>query len=59
MLFLSSLIYYLYKNTTHGICHHIFMYDGGDNNINSQINGSIKFILNTYEDAMQNEIYCN
>ena len=35
LLFLLLIIYYLYKNTTHGICHHIFMYDGRDKNTNS------------------------
>ena len=35
LLFLSLLIYYLYKNTTHDICHHIFIYDGRDKNTNS------------------------
>ena len=58
LLFLSLLIYYLYKNTTHDICHHIFMYDGKDKNTYSQTNSSTKHILNTYEGA-QNEIYCN
>ena len=58
LLFLSLVIYYLYKNTTHDICHHIFMYDGSDKNINSQTNSSTKHILNTYGGA-QNEIYCN
>ena len=40
LLFLSLLIYYLYyylyKNTTHDICHHIFMYDERDKNTNLQ-----------------------
>ena len=62
LLFLSLLIYYLYyylyKNTTYDICHHIFMYDGRDKNTNSQTNSSTKHILNTYGGA-QNEIYCN
>ena len=34
------------------------MYDGRDNNVNSQTNSSIKHIVNTYGGA-QNEIYCN
>ena len=38
LLFLSLLIYYLYKNIIHDICHHIFMYDGRDKNTNSQTN---------------------
>ena len=54
LLFLSLLIYYLYKNTTHDICHHIFMYDGRDKNTNSQTNSSTKHILYTYGGA-QNE----
>ena len=62
LLFLSLLIcylyYYLYKNNTYDICHHIFMYDGRDKNTNSQTNSSTKHILNTYGGA-QNEIYCN
>ena len=62
LLFLSLLInylyYYLYKNATHGICHHIFIYNGRDKNTNSQINCSIKHILNTYGGA-QNKTYCN
>jgi len=52
------LYYYLYEKTTHDICHHIFMFDGRDKNINSQTNSSTKHILNTYGCA-QNEIYCN
>ena len=59
MLLIYDLYYCLYKNTTHGICHHIFMYDGRDKNINSQINSSIKHALYAYEGVMQNEIYCN
>ena len=39
--------------------HHVFMYDEGDKNINSQINSSIKYISNTHGGIMQNEIYCN
>ena len=58
LLFLSLLIYYLYKNITHDICHHIFMYDGRDNNTNSQTNSSTEHILNIYGGA-QNELYCN
>ena len=57
LLFLSLLYYYLYKNTTHDIYHHIFMYDGSDKNINSQTNSSTKHILNTYGGVMQNKIY--
>jgi hypothetical protein len=41
------------------MCHHVFMYDGKDKNTNSQINGSIKYISNTYRGVMQNEIYYN
>ena len=58
LLFLSLLIYYLYKNTIHDICHHIFMYEERDKNTNAQINSSTKHILNIYGGA-QNEIYCN
>ena len=58
LLFLPLLLYYLYKNTTHYICHHIFMYDGKDKNINSQTNSLTKHILNTYGGA-QNGIYRN
>ena len=35
------------------------IYDGRDKNTNSQWNGSIKYISNTHEDVMQNEIYYN
>ena len=59
LLFLLLLIYYLYKNTNHDICHHIFMYDERDKNINSQINSSTKYVLNVYGGVMQNKIYCN
>jgi hypothetical protein len=59
LLFLSLLIYYLYKNTTHDMCHHVFMDDGRDKNNNSQANDSIKYISNTYGGMIQNEIYCN
>ena len=38
------------------MCHHVFMYD---EDTNSQMNGSIKYISNTYGGAMQNKIYCN
>ena len=48
LLFLSLLYYYLYKNTTHDMCHHIFMYNLSDKNINLQTNSSIKYISNTY-----------
>ena len=41
------------------MCHHVFMHDGIDKNIDSQTNGSIKCIPNTHGDVMQNEIYCN
>ena len=41
------------------MCYHVSMYDGRDKNTNSQTNGSLKYISNTYEGAMQNEIYCN
>ena len=58
LLFLL-LLYYLYKNTTHDICHHIFMYDGRGKNINLQTNSSTKHILNTHGVLMENEIYCN
>ena len=33
------------------------MYNGRDKNINSQTNGSIKYISNEYGGVMQNEIY--
>ena len=49
----------LYKNATHDMYHHIFMYDGRDENINSQTNGSIKYISNIHGGDMQNVIYCN
>ena len=42
-----------YKNTTHDICHHVFMYDGRDKNTNSQTNDSIKYILNTYRGVIK------
>ena len=48
LLFLSLLIYYLYKNTIHDMCHHVFMYDVRDKNTNSQTNDSIKYISNTH-----------
>ena len=35
--------------------HHVFMYDGRDKNINSQINGLIKYISNTRGGVMQNK----
>ena len=41
------------------MCHHVFMYDKRDKNINSPTNGSIKYISNAYRGVMQNEIYCN
>ena len=41
------------------MCHHVFMYDVRDKNINSQTNNSIKYISNTLGGVMQNEIYCN
>ena len=41
------------------MCHHVFMYDERNKNINSQINSSIKYISNTRGGIMQNEIYCN
>jgi len=41
------------------MCYHVSMYDGRDKNINSQTNGSIKYISNTHGGVMQNEIYCN
>ena len=37
-----------YKNTTHDICHHVFMYDGRDKNTNSQTNDSIKYTYQTH-----------
>ena len=45
-----------YKYTTHGMGHYIFVYDGRDKNTNSQTNSSTKYILNTCEDVMYNEI---
>ena len=50
--FYCYLCYYLYKNTTHDICQHVFMYDE-DNN--SQTNCSIKYISNTYGGVLQNK----
>ena len=41
------------------MCYHVSMYDGRDKNTNSQTNGSLKYISNTYGGVMQNEIYCN
>ena len=41
------------------MCYHVFMYDGRDKNINSQTNGSIKYISNTHVGVMQNKIYYN
>ena len=38
---------------------YIFMYDGKDENTNSQTNSSTKYISKTYEGVIQNEIYCN
>ena len=35
------------------------MYDRRDKNMNSQINSSNKYILNTCGGVMQNKIYCN
>ena len=58
-MFISLLIYYLYKNTTHDICHYIFMYGGRNKNTNSQTNSLTKYISNTYGGVMQNEIYYN
>ena len=43
-----TLCYYLHKNTTHGMCHHVFMYDGRDKYTNSQTNSSIKYISNEH-----------
>ena len=59
LLLIYYLCYYLYKNSTRDMCHHVSMYDGRDKNINSQTNGSLKYISNIYGGAMQNEIYCN
>ena len=39
--------------------HHVFIYDARDKNINSQINGSVRYISNTHGGVIQNEIYCN
>ena len=39
------------------MCHHVFMYDGRDKNI--QTDDLIKYISNTFKDVMQNEIYFN
>ena len=36
----------------------VFMYEERDKNTNSQTNGSIKYISNTHDGMMQNEIYC-
>ena len=40
------------KNAIHDTCHHVFMYDGRDKNINSQTNGQ----LNIYQIYM--EVFC-
>jgi len=56
-MFLSLLIYYLYKNTTNDICHHVFMYYERDKNINSQRNDSINYISYEHGGVIQNEIY--
>ena len=40
------------------MCHHVFIYDERDKNTNSQTNDSFKYISNTHEGVMQNEIYC-
>ena len=39
-------------NTAQGVYHHVFMYDGRDKNINSQTDGSIKYISNTHGGVM-------
>ena len=41
------------------MCHNVFMYGRRYKNTNSQTNGSVKYISNTYEGMMQNKIYCN
>ena len=41
------------------MCHHVFMYDERDKNINLQTNSSTKYILNIHGDVMQTKIYCN
>ena len=41
------------------MCHHIFIYNERDKNINLQTNGSTKYISNTYGGVMQNKIYYN
>ena len=56
-MFISLLIYYLYKNASQDIYHHVFMYDGWDKNTNPQTNSSTKYILNIYRGVMQIEIY--
>ena len=38
------------------MCHHIFMHDGRDKNINSQTNSSIKYMSDIYGGGMQSEI---
>ena len=48
--FASDMIPYI--NITHDMIHHIFMYDGRDKNINSQTNGSLKYISNIHGGVM-------
>ena len=35
-ILIEYLYFYLYKNTTNDICHHVFIYDGRDKTTNSQ-----------------------
>ena len=58
-MFLSLLIYYLYKNTTDDMYHRVFMYDRRYRNTNSQANTSIKYMSNTHGYVTRNEIYCD
>ena len=41
------------------ICVTMYMHDGSDKNNKLQIHNSIKYISNTHECVMENEIYCN
>ena len=62
LLFIPLLIYYLcywlYKILPM-ICVTMYMHDGSDKNTKLQIHNSIKYISNTHEGVMKNEIYCN
>ena len=49
----------LFIITTHDMHHHGFMYDERYKNINSQANGSIKYISNIDRGTMKTKIYYN